>query len=110
MKDHTEYTRGFYWTKKAWYAEIAGNRDIVFGLYCNPHGGTTGEMKMYWIDLKGKETPRLECFNDAWSALSLFDDLILKLAEYDNQDITQEQFVDILLSCGFEDLTPYERL
>jgi hypothetical protein len=45
--------RGFYWSKKAWYAEIIKcENDIVFGLY-GEDGGTSGEMIMKWYNLGG---------------------------------------------------------
>ena len=109
MKDHSGCIRGFFWTGKAWYAKTAGDKDIVFGMYSVDEGGTSGEMQVVWHDIGGKEVPRLECFNDAWSALSLFTDLITALGKLDDQNITQQQFVDVLLECGFTDLTKYER-
>jgi len=30
------------------------------------------------------------------------------MGEVDSEDITDEQFVEMLLSCGFKDLTKYE--
>ena len=102
-----EYERGFYWSSKAWYSETRNYHHVMFGLY-HLEGGTIGEMKMEWIKLGHKWTPRLQVFCDGWFALSTFNDLIQRLEEVDDQDITEKQFVDILLDCGFEDLTKYE--
>jgi len=107
-----EYKRGFYWTTKAWYGENKDYRRIGFGLFGKEGNSTIGEMSMKWHDLKyglkDKSVPRLDVFNDAWFALSTFQDLLEVLAEVDEEDITEERFVDILLDCGFEDLTEYE--
>ena len=101
--------RGFHWYRKAWYSQPNEDRKIDFGIY--PDGGdqgTTGEMTMHWHDLGGKLYPRLECFDDAWITLHSFYDLIKDLAAADNQNITEEQFVEILIRRGFRDLTAYD--
>ena len=65
-------------------------------------------MKIQWIDLGlDKLVPQLECFEDGWSALSLFTDLIQKLGEVDDTCPSEQEIVNILLECGFEDLTSY---
>lgn len=112
MSNHNDCKRGFSWFDKAWYAGTARADEqphITFGLY-HPEGGTTGEMQMVWEDI-GRQplTPRLCVFDDAWTALASFDDLLRAMAETDGQCITQEQFVEMLLACGFEDMTEYAR-
>jgi len=69
---------------------------------------TSGEMTMMWINLNNRQVPQLTAFDDSWSALALFGDLIQKMGEVDDECITQEQFVEMLLSCGFEDKTQYK--
>jgi hypothetical protein len=108
MKDHTGCIRGFHWFNRAWYAPSLTDESISFGMY-EPNCGTSGEMMMVWHKLSGGKVPRLECFDDGWNALSLFTDLIQKLGEHDDKNISQEQFVKILLDCGFADMTAYRR-
>ena len=108
MRNHTDCIRGFHWSNRAWYKNVVKDKLINFGMY-HPDGGTSGEMTMVWQELAGREVPRLKCFDDGWSALSLFTDLIQKLGERDDENITQEQFVQILLGCGFTDMTAYEQ-
>ena len=108
MKDHTNCIRGFHWSTKAWYGKTVFDRSISFGMY-QPGDGTSGEMTMVWYDLGGKIVPKLECFDDGWNALSLFTDLIKKMGEHDDENITEEQFVSILLECGFTDMTAYKQ-
>lgn len=108
MKNHDGTIRGFHWSNKAWYAHVIEHPQVHFGMYDPVDGGTTGEMCMTWVVLNNKYTPKLECFDDAWSALSIFPDLIQKMAEVDSEDITDTQFVQMLLECGFKDLTKYE--
>ncbi len=103
--------RAFHWSTRAWYASVCHRPDVVesimFGHY-NPEGGTTGEMEMRWENLGGNACPRLCVFDDAWAVLATFPDLIARLGELDNQRITAEAFVALLLSLGFKDLTAYE--
>lgn len=107
MKDHTDCRRAFHWSTKAWYQLPGSAQEINFGMY-HLEGGTTGEMSMRWVDLGNEFSPQLRVFCDAWHALSLFPDLVEILGQHDDENITQEQFVEILLQCGFEDLTAYE--
>lgn len=109
MKDHEGCKRMFIWSSRAWYAKAMGDKhqEIMFGMY-HPEGGTSGEMGMRWKELSGRQVPQLQVFDDAWSALALFTDVIEKLGEEDGENITPEQFIEILLSCGFVDDTDYK--
>jgi hypothetical protein len=104
--------RGFIWDNKAWYYKVIPKDKYVcridFGIY-DTDGGTTGEMTMKWFDLDGENVPRLEAFNDSWETLASFKDVIDAMALVDGKNITDEEFVKILLSCGFTDRTEYIR-
>lgn len=110
MKDHNGTKRGFIYTNKAWYGPSAmlDHDEIMFGLYVPGGVGTTGEMKMRWVQLD-EYYPQLCVFDSGWSALAQFDDLLAALAEVDGLNITPDEFVELLLACGFEDMTPYQR-
>lgn len=102
-------TRAFTWNKKAYYNKFlrwTENDSITFGHYNLVEGGCYGEMTMVWDGIG----PQLRCYNDAWKVLYNFSDLIEKLGSLslEESEITQEQFVYILLSCGFVDRTQYE--
>lgn len=103
--------RGFSHVGRAWYAsQLATERhidEVMFGLYC-PDGGTSGEMAMRWYDLGRDKAPRLEAFDDAWSALAQFPDLIAALGEIDGRNITPEDFCRLLIRLGFRDDTPVD--
>lgn len=59
---------------------------------------------MRWLELSGQMTPRLHAYDDAWRVLASFsDDLLQRLAEVDDKNISPEQFIEILKSCGFVD-------
>ena len=107
-KKHYGCKRMFTQLSRAWYAEANLRHDlldeIMIGFY-HPGGGTTGEFAIRWEELGGESTPRLEAFDDSWSALWEFRDLLEKLAEVDDQDITPVQLCDILISLGIEDNT-----
>jgi len=102
------HIRGFHWSNKAWYAEANGikNGEITFGIYCT-EGGCTGEMTMKWFELCGKLVPKLGAFEDSWNVLSSFKDVIDALGKVAGKNITEDEFVKILLGCGFTDLTAY---
>lgn len=109
MKDHNGCIRGYHRTNKAWYGK-ALNKDIIeinFGMFAE-EGGTSGEMTMEWEELSGKLCAKLKCFEDSWSALALFTDLIQKMGEVDSKEIQEEEFVKMLDECGFKDMTSYK--
>ena len=109
MKGYGEYTRGFVWSSKAWYHQLTAiEEEIWFGLY-HPEGKTSGEMCMVWKELSEQRVPQLQVYDDAWSTLPRFADLLEKMGEMDKKHITQEQFIEMLTSCGFEDQTQYTR-
>lgn len=109
----SELKRTFIWSNRAWYnqpdrSELF-NKEIQFDLDSS-EGTTAGQVSMVWVDHgSAGEVPRLEAECDAWSVLLIFRDVLAKLTEVNGQPITQEEFVEILLSCGFEDATPYSR-
>jgi len=110
MKDHKGCIRAFHWSSKAYYAGSIPKEgpEIYFGMY-SEEGGTSGEMSMIWTNISGDTlTPQLRVFCDGWSALSLFTDVIEKLGEHDDEDISEEKFIEILKECGFKDLTAYK--
>ena len=104
--------RGFNWFDKDWistkYPEMMDHQ-IVFGMYNKEGYGTDGDMAMEWIDRdEEKLIPELQAFSDSWEVLYSFHDLLKELAKVDDEDISQEQFVEILLKCGFKDITNYK--
>lgn len=107
MKDHEGCRRAFVWSARAWYHRPGDGPEINFGMYAY-EGGTSGEMTMEWIELDRRQIPRLKAFDDSWSALAMFGDLLQKMGEADDENITQGQFVEMLISCGFEDKTEYQ--
>ena len=87
---------------------MRGIEEINFGMYAED-GSTSGEMAMEWIPLDSFVAPRLKVFNDAWDTLWQFRDLLEAMAECDGQDITPQEFVELLDKHGFKDLTHRER-
>lgn len=107
LQDHEGCRRAFTWSTKTWYHLDEYGDEVVFGMYA-PEGGTSGEMVMRWQGIGGRAVPQLRVFDEAWSALSTFGDLLNELAKVDGLKITQEEFVEILLRCGFVDDTKYK--
>jgi len=99
--------RGFVWSSKAWYAKANKIKmgDICFGLY-SKGGGTVGELYMEWGG--ERNIPILKSYNDSWAVLASIKDVIDALGKADDQNITEDDFVKILLNCGFVDRTPYK--
>lgn len=106
---HDGCKRQFVQLSKTWYAEIIKERkDLVdefeLGFYF-PDGSTSGEFRVCWTELFGKIVPCLYAYDDGWSALYQFSDVLKKMAEVDGRRITPNKFREILLSSGVEDAT-----
>jgi|APSaa5957512576_1039674.scaffolds.fasta_scaffold23816_3 hypothetical protein len=101
--------RGYHHTGEAWYASasLKGQEytdNITVGFY-PPDGNTKGEFSIEWVTIAFKPTPILRSYDDSWKALQHCTDLIEKMAEVDNQNITPKEFCKILDGLGFKDLT-----
>lgn len=100
--------RGFSCLSKAWYGNdfsyLPYEDCVTFGYYYKD-GSTSGEMSFIWDKIDDKLVPHLEIYSDAWSMLSKCHDLIDLLGNYNNNDLTVEEFIQILSKCGFKDLT-----
>jgi hypothetical protein len=102
--DKNHQIRAFYYFPKSAPSDPP---EIFFGIYA-PNGGLLdgGECCMRWLELSGQLTPRLHAYDDSWRVLASFsDDLLQRLAEVDDKNISPEQFIEILKSCGFVDQT-----
>lgn len=104
-----ECRRGFYHTGASYYGKVvlAGSKDldrISVGLY-PLGGGTLGEFCFAWRTLGSKTCIRLDVWDDAWIALQAFSDVLAKLAGMSGEHLSPEQFCELLVSCGVEDLT-----
>lgn len=110
MKDHSECKRKFIQLSKAWYADanLRGSDivdEIMVGFY-HPGGGTTGEFAIRWTVLGGSSTPMICSFEDSWSALWEFRDLLEKLSELDGDNPSPDEIAELLSSLGIENDTP----
>lgn len=105
---HDGDIRGFSILSEAYYAKVCMPADtvdeVMIGMYC-PGGGTSGEFAVRWFKLGPKITPRLEVFDDAWSALAQFGDVLNYMASVDGQDISPQRLCAALLSLGITDRT-----
>ena len=111
MKQAIKGIRGFHWLSRAWYSStgLRGAEfedEVMVGFY-SKDGGTYGEFAFRWMPIGGLSglTPQLQAFDDSWAALRECRDLLESMAEHDNQSTSPEDFVEILLSLGFKDLT-----
>ena len=108
MKNHEGCRRAFHHSSKSWYGiHLKKPPTVHFGMY-HSDGSTSGEMAMEWTELPGAWVPELRVFDDGWNALSLFPDLIERLGDLDDENISDDDFVNLLLELGFEDITEYE--
>ena len=110
MKNHDGCKRGFYQLSKAWYGESNLRStekvdEITIGYY-HPDGGTSGEFQISWEKLCGNIVPKLEVWDDGWSALSSFSDMIDFMATIDGENIAPDLFAENLRKLGIEDMTP----
>jgi hypothetical protein len=111
MKSHEGCERGFYILSESWYADSVKREgtidEIMIGMY-HPDGGSTGEFAVRWIMLANKATPRLEAYDDSWSALQNFRDMLNWMESVDNQNISPKSFAEALRNFGVKDLTKRE--
>ncbi|MBX3253307.1 MAG: hypothetical protein KF862_04115 [Chitinophagaceae bacterium] len=107
-----EWVRGYHRTSKAWYATEKDKYEprIEFGFYHRDGDpGTIGEMSIRWKYLDDKLVPYLHAFDDSWKALSTFTDLLKEMVQWNNKNITEDQFAQLLNKTGFTDLTRYRQ-
>ena len=109
---HEGCKRQFIHLGRAWYgaANLKGGEvlDEVFMGFYDAEGGTTGEFSVRWTMLGRKPTAELRAFDDAWSALWAFGDVLARLAELDGTNPTPAAVCAVLGECGVEDVTPTE--
>ena len=108
-RNHNETKRGFYITNESWYFSPSllnpdENFEILIGMF-DEDGSATGEFKVVWVDISGKSTPKLEAFNDSWSALLEFPDVLQFMKDVDSERVSPREFALKLVSFGVSDLT-----
>jgi hypothetical protein len=103
--------RGYHVAHKAWYAPACDITlpSITIGMFAGENGdeGTVGEMQVNWVELQNVLTPKLECFDDAFRVLLSFRDVLDAVVALEKENFTPEDFIGVLDSCGFRDLTDY---
>ena len=109
MKDHSGCKRQFTQLSTAWYGpELLKSKneiDVVTIGYYHPSGGTTGEFQVLWEYIGRMLTPKLCAFDDSWSALYEYRDLLELMAGIDGKDVSPDEFCKILSDLGIEDAT-----
>jgi len=114
MEDHNECERRFVQLSKAWYGDANLRRtdiidEIMIGFY-HPEGGTTGEFAIRWYTIGGESTPMLSAYEDSWSALWQFGDLLEKLSELNGLNPSPERIVNLLIELGIKNDTPIKSM
>lgn len=105
----THTSRAYY--APSWLTHTPLIDEVIFGHYhFTPEGhddGTSGEMVMEWTDLGSLHGPtaRLCAYPDAWGVLATMPDLVGALGAWSPECMTPEQFINLLLSLGFRDIT-----
>ena len=107
-RNHEGCIRGFYRCSKAWYADKNRDTEIAIGMY-DPEGGTSGEFSVKWSELGSRIVMQLRAYDDSWSALACFADLLAGMANMDSDKISEPEFANFLTAIGVKDLTPYNR-
>lgn len=111
MTDHNGCKRAYIRSSKAYYSNVLdGEISIMVGMY-HRDGGTSGEFEIEWEKLTEDKplVARLKAFEDSWSALWLFKDMLEQMAEVDSKEIQEPEFCTLLDSLGIIDITEYER-
>lgn len=113
IRNHDGCIKGYHDLTDAWFnknIEPKFKHKLSIGMY-HPEGGTSGEFYVKWEDVGGSArlVPTLEVFDDGWAALSMFTDLIQELGTLDSENISCEEFKELLDRIGFKDLTRREK-
>jgi hypothetical protein len=115
MSKHEGCTRRFAILSQAWHANANltpeqrrnGEDEITIGLYL-PDGSSSGEFRIQWKPCVNRVAPTLRAWEDSWSALANFSDVIQKLGELDSTNPSVQSVAEVLKSCGVTDNTPRE--
>jgi len=108
MRDHSGCKRAYVRHSKAWYAKTYEEVSISIGMY-HPYGGTSGEFMIVWDQIDRYAIPQLRAYDDSWSALLKFNDLLEKMGEIDDKNVSESEFCMILNELNIIDITDYER-
>lgn len=96
---------------EAWYHSAALRRSepyVMVGVYYDG-GGCDWELEITWVNLQGKECPRLKLFSDAWVAFVQQPALFLALAELNDSDPSVAEMTALLDRLGAVDQTERKR-
>jgi hypothetical protein len=112
-RNHEGGLRAFVHVGGAWYGPSALNVDgcvdrVQIGIY-GPGRESSGEFSVQWKVQGGETVPQLQVFDDGWSALAQFPELLAAMAERDSDNLGPADFCALLLSCGVTDQTPYRQ-
>lgn len=131
-KDQSGGVRGYHVFSQAFYAKHGDHTrapnfidHVSIGVYHpDDGGGTSGEFKIEWAKLSGSPAAQLQVFDDAWTTLPLFRNVLKRLSHlmsslnpHDPHATpfgpphvapTVAQVVAILAECGLRDLTKRE--
>ena len=83
---------------------MLSEKEILIGMYC-PDGGSSGEFAIRWKKVGSYYAARLEVFQDAWSALWLFADLLERLPHFDSERPETSHVITLLKQLGITDRT-----
>lgn len=100
--------RGFIILSEAYYGSVCMRDDtvdeITLGMYC-PDGGTSGEFCVQWEKLGDTFLPQLRAWEDSWSALHQFGDMLQWMASVDGKNVSPQEFAEALRDLGITDMT-----
>lgn len=105
------YVRGYYRYHKDKYSTEYDDIHLIFGMVLCDYSGdliTKKSISVKWYLIEDKLYAKLEIFQDALSALTLYSDVFDILSKKESEYITEEEFVELLNNCGFKDMTCYE--
>ena len=106
MSKYKVHKRAYIRLSKLSYAkQILGSTKRVMVGMCAPNGIMSNSFTFEWVELNGENYVMLQAFEDAWSDLWLFNDLLEKMAKIDSNGIQETEFCQLLDSLGIMDVT-----
>lgn len=111
---HEGYERCFNQLSRTWHGNYTKRNhkydgeydDIIYVGFYHPEGGISGEFRFnFGSFISGGDYIEMVSYNDSWSSLFYFSDLIEEMAVIDDKDVTPDEFVRILIGLGIKDRT-----
>ena len=100
--------RTFIQLSKAWYGKAASLPNTLDQISLKVEGAN-GEVTIEWVSTGENWAPQIRAFNDSWTELLQFTDLLEALAKHNGRYQTPDQVAELIEGLGITNITPTEQ-